>query len=87
MKKNYALFGIVGPLIYILAVIVGGAIRNDYSALYNAISELTMANAPNKLLLDVLFGIYNISLLIFGLGAYFDSSINNKKFNISHLCL
>ena len=87
MKKNYALFGIVGPLIYILAVIVGGAIRNDYSALYNAISELTMANAPNKLLLDVLFGIYNISLLIFGLGAYFDSSINNKKFNISALML
>ena len=73
MKKNYALLGIVGPLVYILAVIIGGAIRNDYSALYNAISELTMANAPNKLLLDVLFGIYNIFLLIFGLGAYFDT--------------
>ena len=87
MKKNYALLGIVGPLVYILAVIIGGAIRNDYSALYNAISELTMANAPNKLLLDVLFGIYNIFLLIFGLGAYFDTSINNKKFKVSTLML
>jgi hypothetical membrane protein len=87
MKKNYALLGIVGPLVYILAVIIGGAIRNDYSALYNAISELTMANAPNKLLLDVLFGIYNIFLLIFGLGAYFDTSINNKKFKVSALML
>jgi hypothetical membrane protein len=87
MKKNYALLGIVGPLVYLLAVIIGGAIRNDYSALYNAISELTMANAPNKLLLDVLFGIYNIFLLIFGLGAYFDTSINNKKFKVSALML
>ncbi|HEX7467413.1 MAG TPA: DUF998 domain-containing protein [Methanobacterium sp.] len=87
MKKNYALLGIVGPLVYILAVIIGGAIRNDYSALYNAISELTMANAPNKLLLDVLFGIYNIFLLIFGLSAYFDTSINNKKFKVSALML
>jgi hypothetical membrane protein len=87
MKKSYAYFGILGPLIYILAVIIGGAIRNDYSTLYNAISELTMANAPNKLLLDVLFGIYNIFLLIFGLGAYFDTSINVKKFKITALLL
>jgi hypothetical membrane protein len=87
MKRNYALFGIIGPLIYILAVIIGGAIRNDYSFLYNAISELTMANAPNKLLLDILFGIYNISLLIFGLGAFFDRNINIKKFNIASIML
>ncbi len=46
-----------------------------------------MANAPNKLLLDVLFGIYNISLLIFGFGAFFDSRINIKKFNIASIML
>ena len=87
MKKVYALFGIIGPLIYILAVFIGGAIRHDYSTLYNAVSELTMANAPNKLLLDILFGIYNVFLLIFGLGAYLDSSINSKKFNSATIML
>ena len=87
MKKIYPLFGIIGPLVYILAVFVGGAIRQDYSALYNAISELTMANAPNKILLDILFGFYNIALLIFGTGAYLDSSINNKKYNSATIML
>ncbi len=87
MKKVYALFGIIGPLIYILAVFIGGVIRHDYSAIYNAVSELTMANAPNKLLLDILFGIYNVFLLIFGLGAYLDSSINSKKYDTATIML
>ncbi len=87
MKKVYALFGIIGPLIYILAVFIGGAIRHDYSAIYNAVSELTMANAPNKLLLDILFGIYNVFLLIFGLGAYLDSRINSKKYDTATIML
>jgi len=64
--------------VYILAVFIGGALRHDYSPLYNSISELSMANAPNKLFLDILFGIYNISLMIFALGAYQDSNINSK---------
>ncbi len=87
MKKIYPLFGIIGPVVYILAVFIGGAIRHDYSTLYNAISELTMVNAPNKILLDILFGFYNISLLIFGIGAYFDSSINSKKYNCATIML
>ena len=87
MKKVYALFGIIGPLIYILAVFIGGVIRHDYSAIYNAVSELTMANAPNKLLLDILFGIYNVFLLIFGLEAYLDSSINSKKYDTATIML
>ena len=87
MKKIYPLFGIIGPVVYILAVFIGGAIRHDYSALYNSISELTMVNAPNKILLDILFGFYNIALLIFGIGAYLDSSIDSKKYNVATLML
>jgi hypothetical membrane protein len=87
MKKIYAVFGIIGPIIYILAVFIGGAIRNDYSPLYNAISELTMMNAPNKILLDILFGIYNVFLVIFGLGAYFDTKISSKKYNTATILL
>lgn len=79
MKKIYPLFGILGPIIYILAVFIGGALRHDYSPLYNTISELSMAGAPNKILMDLLFGIYNVFILILGLGAYLDSSVDNSK--------
>lgn len=79
MKKIYTLFGLLGPVIYILTVIIGGVLRNDYSHIYNTISELTTANAPNKLLMDIMFGIYNVSLFIFGIGAFMDRSVNNSK--------
>jgi hypothetical membrane protein len=79
MKKFYPIFGIIGPIIYILVVIIGGALRSDYSFLYNTISELTSANAPNLILMSILFGIYNISILIFGIGAYLDNEIDNSR--------
>jgi hypothetical membrane protein len=88
MKKIYALFGILGPFVYILAVFIGGALRNDYSQITNTISELTVANAPNKLLMDLMFSFYNISLLIFGVGAYLDSSIDDsKKYRVASIFL
>ncbi|MGF7118759.1 DUF998 domain-containing protein [Methanobacterium oryzae] len=88
MKKFYPLFGIIGPVIYIFAVIFGGMIRGDYNFLYNTISELTLANAPNLLLMSILFGIYNLSLLIFGTGAFRDNEIDtNKKYKTATLML
>jgi hypothetical membrane protein len=87
MKRIYPLIGIIAPIIYILAVFIGGALRHDYSALYNAISELSMANAPNKLLMDILFGLYNVFILIFGAGAFLDSDFRSKKFNSGALML
>ncbi len=88
MKKIYPIFGIIGPIIYILAVIVGGLLRSDYNFLYNTISELTLANAPNLLLLSVLFGIYNFFLLIFGIGALMDNELNkSKKYKVATLML
>ncbi|MBI5680484.1 MAG: DUF998 domain-containing protein [Methanobacterium sp.] len=79
MKKFYPIFGIIGPLVYISAVIMGGMLRSDYSFLYNTISELTVANASNIVLMSILFGIYNISILIFGIGAFLDKEIDNSK--------
>lgn len=88
MKKIYTIFGFLGPIIYILAVIIGGAIRNDYSQLYNTVSELSMTNAPNLLLMDIMFGIYNISLLIFGIGAFLDTEVDtSKKYRAAMLML
>ena len=87
MKKIYPLIGIIGPIIYIIAVFIGGAIRHDYSPLYNTVSELSMANAPNKLLMDILFGIYNVFILIFGVGAFLDHDLESKKFNSAAIML
>lgn len=88
MKKFYPLFGILGPIVYILAVIIGGSLRSDYSFLYNTISELTVANAPNIILMSALFAIYNISIFIFGIGAFMDKGIDqSKKFRAANLMI
>ena len=88
MKKVYTIFGFLGPIIYILAVIIGGAIRNDYSQLYNTVSELSMTGAPNLFLMDIMFGIYNVSLLIFGIGAFLDTKVDtSKKYRAAMLML
>jgi len=79
MKKIYPLLGIIGAAVYAFAVIVGGLIRSDYSPIADTISALTSAGAPNKLLLDVLFGLYNIAIIGFGIGAFLDSGVNNTR--------
>jgi hypothetical membrane protein len=46
VQKLYPIFGILAPLLYISAVLLGGLLRSDYSHLSNAISELTVTGAP-----------------------------------------
>lgn len=71
MKKFYPVFGIISALLYTSAVLIGGFLRSDYSHVSNAISELIMTNAPNKMLLDLIFTFYNSSLAIFGFSTFF----------------
>jgi hypothetical protein len=59
--------GIAALVVYTTAVIIGASLRPEYSHVAHAISELIIAGAPNKLLLDVLFGAYNILQLIFAM--------------------
>jgi hypothetical membrane protein len=70
MKRVYPVFGIISPLLYISAVLIGGFLRSDYSHVSNAISELVMTNAPNKMLIELIFTFYNLSLAIFGFSAF-----------------
>ena len=81
MKKPQALLGILAPLVYLSAVILGGLLQKDYSHLAQAISELTIRNAPYKMLLDGLFTIYNLFILCFGIFAF----LSLKKFNLRSL--
>lgn len=65
-----ALCGILAPLLYAFAVILGGILTPNYSQVANAISELIGSGAPYKTLLDPLFDLYNILLVLFAVGLY-----------------
>ena len=69
-RKILLYCGIAAPILYGVTVIVGAAIRNDYSHIVNAISELISNGAPNKAILDVIFNIYGALLLAFAIGGY-----------------
>ena len=70
LRKVLIYCGFVAPVMYFVTVIVGASLRNDYSHIINAVSELISNNAPNKGILDVVFNIYNALLLAFAIGAY-----------------
>ena len=69
-RKTLLACGIAAPILYILTVIVGAALRPDYSHIINAVSELLSNGAPNKAILDVIFNIYNALLLAFAIAAF-----------------
>ena len=69
-RRTLLLCGIAAPVIYVITVIVGAALRHDYSHIVNAVSELLSNGAPNKAILDIIFNIYNALLLAFAIGGY-----------------
>jgi hypothetical protein len=69
-RKVLLYCGIAAPILYVITVITGAAIRNDYSHIVNAISELISNGAPNKAVLDVIFNLYNALLLAFAIGSF-----------------
>lgn len=69
MNKRYLfLSGGLAPILYLFTVILGASLRADYSHISNAISELLLAGAPNKTLLDTLFIFYNLMCLAGSIG-------------------
>jgi hypothetical protein len=69
-RKILLYCGLAAPILYVITVIAGAAVRNDYSHIVNAISELISNGAPNKALLDVIFNLYNALLLAFAIGGF-----------------
>jgi len=69
-KKQRVLLtcGIVAPVLYVAAVVVGGIITPGYSHLAHDISGLIATDAPKKAVLDPLFIAYNVLLTAFGIG-------------------
>ena len=65
MRKTLVIFGVAAPILYVLAVVLGGALRPGYSHLSRFVSELLESGAPNKEILNPLFGLYNLLVLAF----------------------
>ena len=84
IKKQRMIAGAAAAFVYILAVVAGGAIRPGYDHVSQFVSELIATGAPNKMLLDPIFAVYNILTMVFG-WALFDfvrSLKRNPKKNI-----
>ena len=83
MRNKILMFsGILAPLAYALAVVVGGILRPGYSHITQYVSELIEAGAPNKAILDPLFTIYNTLTIAFGIGLFLyirERSGNRRK--------
>jgi hypothetical protein len=65
LRRVLFMCGMAAVLLYVLAVILGGILRPGYSHLSMAVSELIESGAPNMLLLDVIFIVYNVLLMVF----------------------
>ena len=79
-NKLFFLCGMLAPLVYVGAVIIGGAKRPGYNHLSRFVSELLEAGAPNKSLLNPLFALYNLFTMAFGIGLFFKiRSISQSK--------
>jgi len=64
MKKRGLLLIIAG-LMYIIAVIAGGFMVENYNHIYNAISELSEKGQNKVLFIEISFIIYNILIVIY----------------------
>jgi hypothetical protein len=83
-NKFFFICGMLAPIVYVGAVIVGGVKRPGYSHTARFVSELLEAGAPNKSLLNPLFALYNLFTMAFGIGLFFKvRSISQSKGKMS----
>jgi len=69
-NKLFFLCGMLAPVVYVGAVIVGGLKWPGYSQISQFVSELLESGAPNKALLNPLFALYNLLTIAFGFGLF-----------------
>lgn len=65
-----AVCGILAPIIYITALVVGNILDPSYSQIGRTVSELIQQGAPNRELLNGIFIVYNLLLIPFAYGLF-----------------
>ena len=76
-NKAFAICGIIAPILYLLMVIIGGALSPGYSHIAETVSELLVAGAPNKPLLNTLLITDYVLGILFPIGLH--RGINGGK--------
>lgn len=71
-KKTLILCGAAGALVYIVAVLYGGANWEGYDAVRQTISELMVSTAPNLTVLKPLFMLYGVLLTLFSFSFFLE---------------
>ncbi|MGD0176734.1 MAG: DUF998 domain-containing protein [Candidatus Bathyarchaeia archaeon] len=65
------IFGAVGPIVYIAAVLIGGFLWPGYSHYGQTVSTLISSRAPNQVILVPLFAFYNVCLILLAVGLFY----------------
>jgi heme A synthase len=65
-----AAYGILAPLLYVAALVIGNVLDPAYSQVGKTVSELIERGAPNRDLLNGIFVVYNLLLIPFAEGLY-----------------
>ena len=76
-NRAFAICGIISPLLYLIMVIVGGALIPGYSHITETVSELLVAGAPNRSLLATLMISSSVLGILFPIGLH--RGINEGK--------
>lgn len=79
--------GFLSSLLYVGTDITGGWFYPGYSFSSQAISELGAINSPVKTLVDLLFAIYQLMALAFGIGVYHEAEGRSLPLRITGVAL
>jgi hypothetical protein len=69
--KFLSVCGILAPIVYVMALVIGNILDPTYSQIGKTVSELIQRGAPNRDLLNAIFVIYNLLLIPFAVGMYY----------------
>jgi len=69
-NRAFAICGIISPLLYLIMVIIGGALIPGYSYIMETVSELLVAGAPNRSLLATLMISSSVLGILFPIGLH-----------------
>jgi hypothetical protein len=75
--------GVLSPLVYLAADVVGGLRYKGYSFTSQAISELMATGAPSESFVDPLFIMYGVLMVIFGAGVLRESADDERALRIA----
>lgn len=67
MEKRSNLLIIIAPILYVLAVIIGGALKENYNHIFNSISELSLVGTERIFVVELLFTIYNLLIIFYSI--------------------